>query len=152
MLILDSLREQSHMQPLCEGPSLFMQHMVLHPTKPNLKKISSEGLYWSLVIYNGFLALPSTQHNNTFLEFKPWVSFLSQHFCLKCSSSGLRVGQHDQSQAAHKMARKWQRIAAIGRKSFSSQSNSLPLKWTAEHDKDHIHSFQLPILLQFTIL
>ena len=55
-------------QSLLEGPSLSMQHMALHPTKPNISLLF-QGLSWGSVIYNSLLALPSNQHNTTFLEF-----------------------------------------------------------------------------------
>ena len=52
---------------ILKGHSLSGQHMVLHPTKLNTKKVIFEGLSWGLVIYNNLLPFPYTQHNITSL-------------------------------------------------------------------------------------
>ncbi|RVX12224.1 Auxin-responsive protein SAUR65 [Vitis vinifera] len=64
-------------QPLLEGPSLSMQHMALHPTKPNISLLL-QGLSWG---------------SDSMISPKKLI----------------------------RMARKWQKVAALGRKRISLQ-------------------------------
>lgn len=69
------------------------------------------------------LALPLNQHNNTFTEFWLQISLLSQKFLLEFFSLYLntKTASMISSKKLIRMERKWQKVAALGRKRISLQ-------------------------------